>query len=488
MSLGQFLSIMRARRMLVLTVTLLVVAAVAGVTALLPKRYQAMASVMVDTRAIAANGAAPSRSEDVMTTQVDVIASPAVALKVVGSLGLEKRAEIGDLVAESRPLQRVSQVVSTLIGEESAQPTQDLKDWIADRLLRNLTVKANRDSQLIRLTYSSPDPEFAAVVANAFVKAYLATVLSLRADPAKEDAKQLDGQIAVLRGELEQAEVRLSKFQQEKGIVATDERLDLETGRLSELSAQLATAESLSYESQARQRQLREFLAGGAKSEPPAEVLTSPVVQQLKQGVAEREAKLGELSRRIGPNHPQYEAASTELSRLRGRLDAEMRAAAQGVLASSGVAQQREGAMRGALEQQRSRVLGLKNHRNTLAKLTREMESAKQAYDAALQRLTQSRLAGDAGQVTGTIVDSAVTPVRPVSPNPTLNLALALAAGLALGVGLALVGETVNGYVRSEREIVEILGVPVLAVLAPKSSRSNVQYLPGPNIYSLPKG
>lgn len=490
MSFMQFLAIVQARRALILPVTLALVVLTAAVTILLPERYQATASVVVDPKAAStalAAGASGGRLDDVISTQLDLIASPAVALRVVEQLKLERREDIGRLVSETRPLSRVwGAIAARFAAPEEERPTS-LKDWIAGRLLKNLAIKVNRDSRLIKLTYSAPDAQFAAAVANAFIDGYLATVRELQAGPARENAKLFEQQLQEVKSGLEQAEAKLAKFQQDKGILATDERMDLETGRLSELSAQLATAQSASYESQARRRQLRDFLASGGRGEPPGEILSSSVVQQLKQGVAEREAKLAELSKRIGPNHPVYQAAASELSGLRARLNGEMRAAAQGALATTDVAPQREGALRGALEQQRSKVLQLKSARNTLAKLVREVDSQRQAYDEALKRLTQTRMAGDSGQGSGALVDSAVAPTRPASPNLPLNVAVALVAGLVLGVGLALFGESVNSIVRSEQDLVELAGVPVLAVLVPRGGGRGARYLESPNVYSLPK-
>ena len=492
MSFGQFLTILRARQGLILTVVITVVAVVAAISMALPRRYQATASLMVEQKAAYQNAsaaAAPGKPGDVISTHIDILTSPAVALRVVEQLKLEQRPDIGSLVAESNVLKRAWWTISSLLAtdEQGEGGTLNLKDWIADRLLRNLTVKSSRDSYVVRITYAAPDPEFAAAVTNAFAQGYLATVLSLRTTPAKQDTKEFDEQIKGLRRDLEQAETKLATFQQKKGIVATDERLDLETGRLNEISAQLAMAQSQSYESQARQRQLREFLSSGGTSGAPGDVWTSPVVQQLRQGVAEREAKLSDLSKRIGPNHPQYLAASTELEKLRGQLNEEMRAAAQGAMANSNVAPQREGALRSALEQQRGRVLKMKSDRNTVAILQREVESARQAYDAVAQRLTQSRTTSDAGQASGTVVDSAVVPTRPAGPGPAFNVALALVAGLVLGIGLALACESVNGYVRSERDIVEMIEAPVFAVLASKGNGRRPRYLQSPNIYALPR-
>ena len=487
MSFGQFLSVLWARGVLILAVMLVALGAGLGVTMLLPQRYDATAIVAVDPGAASspAGNAPSSRMEDVMSTHLDVIASPAVALRVSEMLDLGNNPDIGALLAESRLRNRVSQWLSRLLEVETGQGEQalDLKDWMVNRLLRNVEVKAKRDSHLIRITYSAPDGEFAASVANTFVKSYLETVQRLQSEPAKKNARQFDEQIKELRQVLEQAEAKLAKFQQDKGFVATEERMDLENTRLSEMSAQLAVAQSQSYESQARQRQLREFLAGG-KGAAPAEVSSSPVVQQLKQSVSEREAKLSELSKKVGPNHPQYVAASTELEGLRGRLREETRMAAQGVLTSSGVAPEREGSLRAAVEQQRSRVLGLKNARNQLAILMREADSARQAHDAAVQRFNQTRMAGEVAQAHGTVVYSAVAPVLPVSPNITLNVAIALALGLVVGVGMALYREAADGYVRSAGDLVEIMGVPIFAVLAPKRRG---QYLARSNVYSLPR-
>ena len=62
----------------------------------------------------------------------------------------------------------------------------------------------------------------------------------------------------------------LSAFQKEKGIIATDERLDVENARLNELSSQLVQLQALSAESGSRQAQ-----AQGASGDRMQEVLNN---------------------------------------------------------------------------------------------------------------------------------------------------------------------------------------------------------------------
>lgn len=498
---GLLLTILRARSRLIASIVIAVTAAAAAVSMMLPKRYEAESSVMVQPAEVevmpGTNSPRPSfeKVDNLVSTHADLIASPAVALRVVERLGLERDPRAEELLAGAGPLKAVRDRVAELqtmmsgllAGEHARSAEMSRRDWMASRLLRKLELKLNRDSRLIRIRFSAADPEFSSRVANAFAQSYLDTLLQLRVKPAQQGTRWLEQQVGELKRDLEAAEARLAQFQQEKGIVASDERLDLETGRLNELSAQLAVAHSQSYESQARQRQLREFLNRGG-GEPPADVLASPVVQQLKQSVADREAKLAEMSRRVGPNHPQFLAAQTELQDLKRQLNQQLRATAESLLTTGGVWTQREAALRSALEQQRNRVLKLKGYRNELAILAREVDNAQRAYSAAAQRLAQLKMESEVDQSTGSIIAAAAVPTRPAGPNLPLNVLLAMAAGLALGVGLALSLESVNRHVRSAQDLDEIIGLPVLAVLGPRyGARHNVRYLKSPNIYSLPR-
>lgn len=502
MHFSQFLTVLRARAGLIMTVVLCALVGGALVTIAMPKRYEAVASVMIDPKGAepvwatksSGSGFGGDKLDSVVSTQIDILGSPAVALKVVETLQLERNPNAVELLRGSGPLVTLLQwksalrdgLSSLLPGAEEGRE-MSLKDWMAERLLRNMNPKANRDSRVIRVTYSSSDPEFSAAAANAFVRAYQDTMLQLRVQPAKQTTKWFDEQVRELKRNLELAEAKLAKFQQAKGIVATDERMDLENSRLAELSAQLSLSQSQSYESQAKERQIRDFMAGRSK-DPPPEVVTSHLVQQLRASLSEREARLSDLAKRVGPNHPQYRAATHELDQLKQQLREAMRSASQSALAGTGVAGEREGSLRAALERQRGRVLALKQERNQVAALVRDVENAQRAYNTGVERMTQTRMESQVDQASEPIIYSATVPTKPASPGKALNMAIALAVGLAFGIGFALFSETVNRYVRSEQDIVEIVGVPVLAVLIPRlGGKQNIRALKGPGLYSLPR-
>lgn len=77
--------------------------------------------------------------------------------------------------------------------------------------------------------------------------------LELSIEPARQNTKWFDEQLKSLRSSLEDAQARLTEFQQLKGIVALDERLDTETLRFKELSSQLVAAQAETYDVNSRQ-------------------------------------------------------------------------------------------------------------------------------------------------------------------------------------------------------------------------------------------
>ena len=220
MKFGQFLVILRARSRLIFTTILVTLAATAAITLLLPKRYDATASVVINPRSAtpvgAANAEFPRSAESIVSTHLDILDSPNVALRVVDTLKLQDNPQAVALLAAAGPLGKIKEQLSNLLSNEQAEPSRSARDWMANRLLRHLKLTVGRDSRLIKVTYSSPDPEFSAAAANAFVRAYLESLLQLRVNPVRQDEARFDKQLKDLKGKLEEAQNKVTKFQQEK--------------------------------------------------------------------------------------------------------------------------------------------------------------------------------------------------------------------------------------------------------------------------------
>ena len=450
MTFSQFLSILRARWWVALLVLLLTVGTTVGVSLVLPKQYTAVASVVVDFKpdpisAVIFGGMA---SPAFMATQVDIVRSDRVALRVVRNLRLADSPQVRE------------QWLDDTLGEGS------IEQWLIRLFQKQMDVVPSRESSVIAVSYKAPDPRFAAGLANAFVEAYIQTALELRTDPAKLYSTFFDNRTKEARESLETAQTKLSAYQREKGIIASDERLDVENSRLNELSSQLVMLQALASESASRDKQ-----AQSAQGDRMQEVLNNPLISGLKADIGRGEARLQELSTRYGDNHPQVIEAKANLGVLRSRLEGETRRVTGGVTVTSTINTQRETEVRRSLEAQRAKVLRMKAVRDEGQVLARDLENAQRAYDVVQQRFNQTSLESQSTQSNVNVLTHAVAPIEHSSPKLLLNTLLSIFLGTLLAVGTALLLELRDRRVRNVDDVVEMLGLPVLGTMPRPGSK-----------------
>lgn len=446
MTLPQFLAILRARFWLASTILLVTVACAVGASLLMPRKYTAAATLILDQSKpdpLAANVVwSPPTPAAYLSTQIDIIKSDRVALDVV------------------RQLQLVDKPEARAKWMEATQGQGRIDVWLARSLLKMLEVAPSRDSNVLAITVEGPDPDFVAAVANAFAQSYIDLSVKMRVDPARKYSSFFDAQSKDLRAKLESAQARLSAFQREKGIIVADDRMDNEVARLNELSSQLTMLRAVVSESSSRQA-----FAQGDSGDRMQEVIGNPNLAGMRSELTHAEARLQELNARMGENHPQVREAKASIAVLRGRLENETRRVTGSVGVSNAINRQREAELRGSLEAQRARVLHLKSVRDEGMGLLRDVENAQRAFDGVQARLNQSSLESHATQSSAYFLAEATAPLLPTSPRLIVNVGLSIVIGLLLAIGAVVALELLDLRVRTPDSASTMLGVPLLGVL-----------------------
>lgn len=445
MTLHQFLLALRGRLWIFLALLVATVLAAAAVSVLLPKKYDATVSVLLANHDEQSLTTSPQGLRDqvgYMQTQIDVIQSERTARRVVQDLGLANDPGAKRAFAASRA-------------------PGSIEDWLAAGLLTTLRVDSSQSS-VVSITYSARDPRFAAKVANAFAQAYMEVSLNLRTEPTKQAAAWFDDQLKGLRKNFEDAQARLAAFQKAKGIIANDERVDVENARLAELSTQMLKAQNDAFEAQTHLSQSR-----GTPADSLPEVLANPLIQTLKAEVLRGEARLQELATRLGPNHPEYRQQASQNAAMRARLNAEMSKVVGGMRSSSQQSHAHLADLQQALADQRAKVVALREARDQSLVLARDVETAQKAYEAALQRYLVNKVESGARQTNVTILNPAAEPTAPSRPKVKLNIVLGLLVGLVLGLGVVFLLELLDRRVRSTLDLEAGLDAPLLGSLRP---------------------
>lgn len=447
MNLNTLIGILLARKLAIIATTLGALLAAVLLIVVTPKTYTAATDLLVDGRGLdpISGQSQPARmTGGYLATQADIIRSRNVASKVIEQLSLSHSPAM---------------IKAAKLSGDARLDERRMLNFLA----KGLAVNPKRDSSLLTIAFQAQDPVLAADLANAFAQAYMFTNLELRIEPAKQTAQWYNQQLAGLRTELIDKQNALSTYQEEHNILASSDRLDLESTKLAELSSMLIAVQNERLNSQSRSDQI----ANTKRGQLETRALDNPQVQKLATDLAQAQARLTEIATQVGENHPQYRQALSEVGTLKKQMNRMLELISGSLQSSVELSQAREDQLKAELAHQKEVVLQLSRNRNELTLLGQEVDNAQAAYDAALARSAQTRLESQIAATDVAILNSAITPLRPTSPKPAMTIVLAGIAGLLLGFALALCWEWLDQRIRSVMDLEQGLGLAVLAYIPP---------------------
>ncbi len=441
MNFSQFINILKARIKIIILIAVLTMATAIVVSLLLPKNYLATTKVLLNYKGVdpVTGAAIPAQlMPGFLGTQADIIQSKSVGIDVV------KKLKLADIPSIREDYERS-------IKDDNL----DINQWLADKLIGNLSVTPSRESSVILIGYKGIEPSFAATMANTFAESYIAITLKLKMDPAIKASQYLSEQTKVLRDSLQKAQEKLSQYQKDHGLTSVQEAYDVEGSKLRDLSSQYSMMQSQAIDANSRRND-----AARNTSESP-DVAQNPVVQNLRMNIVTAESKLAELGQRYSKNHPSYISAEAEVSKLKSQLENEIDRAVVSLSNSANINSQRLGDVRSQLEKQKQKVLELNRSRSELMMLEKDIEIAQSSLASVNNRFNQTALEGQSNQADISILELATPPTSPSNPRLILIAPFSLFIGVLLGCFFAMVGEFLDRRVRSIDDLTGLAEIPV---------------------------
>ena len=308
MSFSIFLKVIWARKWFI-TIFVFVICFLVGVKSIFTeKQYEATASIIINV-----NGKDPITGAMVPTlmqpsflaTQVEIVKSVNVALKVVNSLNLNRNPELQTRFSE--------------IGSNS----NNFDVWLAYGLLQNLKVTPSRQSSIIYITYSSNNPVQSSQLANAFAEAYVQTNLDLKINPSRRTADWYTAQVENIQNELISAREELTGYQQATGLLSTNEGYNVESQRIAQLNSQLLNLNTTLSTLETKQITFNNF----DPEFPNESSISDPMIDRLKVAYVNSQLEFSEVSNKFSENHPNYVSAYNDMAAKRDSLIKEIQSA-----------------------------------------------------------------------------------------------------------------------------------------------------------------
>ena len=456
MTFNQLLLIFRAHLKITLATLLLVLAGALAVTVVLPNIYKANATLVVDVRtpdSILGNSGLPFMSPGYMNTQAEIASSRRVVEQAISALKLEENQEMKTQ------------------WEENVNDSRSYRQWLVDFIQSSMEVSPGKESNTLFITISSRSPKFSAELANGLAQAYISTSISMNVEPAKNYVQFYEEQQQRARDELIKAQRRLSDFQRERGIViVTDDQIDIENARLTELSSALT-------ESQTRRADQvgRAYNSGeqGLLQDPISNVVLNSLRSQLQQ----KQSELAEASARIGENHPEYQRLKAEVDSLQSSVNSEITRSNATLRAGARASISQEATIKKALEEQRNRILKLTENKDSAMALQRDLDAAEKQFEMVSTRTSMSEISSKQNSANVFLVSAASAPIKPSSPGLPVIVLSALLFGLVLGLVISCAIEFLDHRVRSSEDLT-LLGLPTLAKISARNASPKLNFHP----------
>ncbi|MGB7297937.1 MAG: hypothetical protein WBD34_01300, partial [Burkholderiaceae bacterium] len=337
-----------------------------------------------------------------------------------------------------------------------------MTSWLAKKLLDDLAVRPDADGSVIRVSYSSSDPADAKLIANTFVQTYLDLRRELKINPALRNSEFFQERRDQAREQLTVAKKKLRDYLTENKLVDPTGKYDLENERLNDLSQQLLVAENAAAEARAR--------VGTGSRSTSQEVLANPVVQSLRQSVAQAESELAQMGRTFGSNHPTYRAQVRLVSTLNSKLNAEIGRQAQGILNTGKISTRKAQEISKLLEIQRTKVISLGAHRDAVELLNSDIKSSEEALEQLADKSLERDLISGNEQTNATLLTAATEPGEADSPKLMLNSVVGGILGGLLGCIIALSRESSRPQIRTVQDLMDGFDLPVLVSLPDSDS------------------
>ncbi len=436
MSPIQFLRILIARRLIVLTTLIVCVVVAMGVAKALPERYPARARVLLDLikpDPVTGQIIAGNFARGYIKTQTELIQDYRVAGDVVDKLGWAQNPA----------------VIAAWQSDTGGQG--DLRRWGAQRIIDSTKADLVEGSNILEITYEAPNPETAKAVVNLLRESYIDASLRFTTDSAGRTADWYLEQADKAQAALVQAEAAKSKFQQDNGIVMAEGGAEAESTKLNGL--QNALLQSRAAE-------------GGQQFQATMKATDSSVVDQLKVQLASLNDTMEQAAEKLGTEHPTYKAMIARRALLNSQISKETQAARAAGAMQSGSSRQSIASLQAEYNQQKSKVLGMKGQLDQLAQLQREVDLRRNQYEKAAARTADLKLQANVSESGLVILGDAIGSTRPSFPNWPQVTGLSFAFGLVLGVALAVLTELLSRRIRGSEDLGFASRAPVLAVIA----------------------
>lgn len=434
-------------------------------TMLMTPQYTALTSIQIDQQAAQVLDTQdqvqpPSSYSDAdryLQTQVDVLKSRGMAIRVAQALNLFNDPKFFDEMDVAPP-------------KDLSAGSQRQRNAVIHIISNNLSVDLPRDSRVVTVSFTSANPALAARIANAYASEFIKNDLQRKFNSTSYARNFLSQQLGEAKARLEQSEQNLNDYARQAGLIMTNQAgadgttttgsSSVTTASLAQLNqaANQATADRIAAEQNWRTVENTPLLS-------IPDVLGNRTVQNLLDQRATAQAALSQERAKHLDAYPTVQQLKAQLAEINDQINAIASEIKQSIRQQYETAKDRESALEAQVNAFKNATLTEQDRSVRYNILARDADTNRTLYEGLLQRYKEVSAAAGITASNISVVDQAITPAGPSSPNLLINLALALVAGIAIAGGVVFVREQLDDAIRAPEDVERKLGLPTLGII-----------------------
>jgi polysaccharide biosynthesis transport protein len=438
-------------------------------------------------------------NNDAISTEINILKSKSVALRVAGELGLDTDPEFQSHDLQIGHLAKQVGIIAKELGiaglaerlglaslarayyrsEQTVSATEaktEKLDRAAEELIKRLDI--SQDSYVISVSAMARDPIKAQRLASTIANDYLASQLEVRQDALDHVAAWLKGHIDNLQSRVLETEASIEKLKAESGI-RDSESDKVKEEQIRSLNAQLMAAREEVSDKRARFEQARHVIdsngdingildlsdaaMGTEKDRSSSDVEGIPEVtgalRELRQRRMDLNSRLADLQSKFGEHNIQIISARADLATVNKQMEAEAGHVLATMKNGYDIAVRREQALEANLQ---SLTANLNSEAYVkLQQLRHAADSDRKDYETYLAQYNNVSEQREMQSVSARIISPATLPRAPNSKRLKFY-ALGGIAGLGGSLLLAFALEYFKPGVKTSVEIEQSFGLPVV--------------------------
>jgi len=362
-------------------------------------------------------------------------------------------------------------VREAISGEVKTIPPSD--EEVADRtmvtavniFLSKLSTESIEWSNVISLKFDSLSPVLAARIANELPEAYIFDQLQAKFDATEKATAWLTDQLSGMETQVAESERAVEIYREEHGLTK-GASTGIMAEQLSEINSQLIVSRAERAAAEARLLQINRLVGPDGKGiETSNEVLSSALIQQLRNQEAQVMRRLSELSIEYGPRHPRMLQVNAEIEDIRQRIDTEISKITQGLENEVEVARTRERSLEDSLREAELQSGAQNREAVQLRALEREAAANRVLYETFLNRFKETSSTQGIASSNARVISTAEVPTSASYPNRQRSFMIIFILGFMAACGLVFALHFLNPGLYSPEQIQQELGIHAIGMI-----------------------